>query len=284
MASRDDVSATVCARNLNYSTTPATLGQAVAQFGTIKEARVITTRFRGEVRSAGYGFIQFESVEAKDKAVAASPVQVEGRNVTVIQAKPPISTLFLGGIPEGVTEQDIKGVYPNATEIKVFPAANQRTGFAFVTLPSTDEFNEARKNRQVTIGNANVRVQVARSRPTERRTAFIFGVTPEITEEQIKAQFPKATAVRRPRSGSYLFVIFASNEDLMNAIKDVREFKVGEVTLKVRIARSAVRGQRRFNGRRRGGFRRGARRGGYRRRGGFRRAPRRNQRTKPAAE
>ena len=281
MAARDDVTATVCVRNLNYSTTPEILGNEFNKFGTIKEARVITRNFRGRVQSQGYGFVQFENPESKEKAVAASPMQIDGRNVIIVAARTPIKTLFLFGIQENVTEEQVKAVYPKAVSIKILPPRPQRRGYAFVEFATTEDFQTARATRFVQIGGANVRVEGARSRgPIERKTAFITPVPEGVTDEQIMEKFPKSVSVRRPRQGSYAFVNFENNNDLMAAIKDVREIQIGETTIKVRIARSIRRGgPRRF---RRSGPRR-FRRGGPRR-SNFRRAPKKSGRTKPKTE
>jgi len=73
--------------NLPYSTDDAALRELFSSYGTIVSAIVITDRATG--RSKGFGFVEFETEEAADKAIEAMDnSEMEGRNIKVSKARP----------------------------------------------------------------------------------------------------------------------------------------------------------------------------------------------------
>ncbi len=72
---------------LPYSTTDRTLEEVFSQHGTVESARVITDRMTG--RSRGFGFVEMASPEEAQAACdALNGTQLEGRSLTVNEAKP----------------------------------------------------------------------------------------------------------------------------------------------------------------------------------------------------
>ncbi len=72
---------------LPYSTTDRQLEEVFSEHGTVESARVITDRMTG--RSRGFGFVEMSSPEeAESAANALNGTQLEGRNITVNEAKP----------------------------------------------------------------------------------------------------------------------------------------------------------------------------------------------------
>jgi RNA recognition motif-containing protein len=72
---------------LGYAVTDATLEQMFAPHGTVQSAQVITDRETG--RSKGFGFVEMGSeYEAQQAIQALSGQQVDGRSLTVNEAKP----------------------------------------------------------------------------------------------------------------------------------------------------------------------------------------------------
>ena len=66
-----------------------------AQYGAVESVQIITDRDTG--RSKGFGFVVMDQ-EGADKAIAAlNGSQVEGRALTVNEAKPMVKTDFGGG-------------------------------------------------------------------------------------------------------------------------------------------------------------------------------------------
>ncbi len=72
---------------LPYSATDQQLNDLFAPHGTVDSARVITDKFTGQ--SKGFGFVEMSSAEEARKAIAAlNGTQMEGRTLTVNEAKP----------------------------------------------------------------------------------------------------------------------------------------------------------------------------------------------------
>ena len=73
--------------NLSYSTSSSDLQQLFTPHGTVQSAEVISDRETG--RSKGFGFVQMGSDEEAQEAIAAmNGQQVDGRALTVNEAKP----------------------------------------------------------------------------------------------------------------------------------------------------------------------------------------------------
>lgn len=73
--------------NLPWSIDSEQLNEIFSKFGKIVEAVVITERHSG--RSKGFGFVEYETEEAAQKAVdELNEKEVEGRKIFVNIAKP----------------------------------------------------------------------------------------------------------------------------------------------------------------------------------------------------
>ena len=73
--------------NLTYGVTDSSLEQLFAPHGTVQSAQVIVDRDTG--RSKGFGFVEMGSdQEAKAAIAALSGKEVDGRQLTVNEAKP----------------------------------------------------------------------------------------------------------------------------------------------------------------------------------------------------
>jgi cold-inducible RNA-binding protein len=73
--------------NLSYDTTDSALEQMFAAHGTVQSAQVIMDRDTG--RSKGFGFVEMGSDQEAQAAIAAlNGKQVEGRSLTVNEARP----------------------------------------------------------------------------------------------------------------------------------------------------------------------------------------------------
>ncbi len=73
--------------NLAYTVTDATLEQMFAAHGSVQSAQVIMDRDTG--RSKGFGFVEMGSDQEAQAAISAlNGQQMDGRNLTVNEAKP----------------------------------------------------------------------------------------------------------------------------------------------------------------------------------------------------
>ena len=73
--------------NLSYDTTPSDLEQLFGEHGTVKSADIISDRDTG--RSKGFAFVEMGSnAEAQAAIAALHDKELDGRNLTVNEAKP----------------------------------------------------------------------------------------------------------------------------------------------------------------------------------------------------
>ena len=85
--------------NLSFQTTERDISDMFAQYGAVESVQIITDRDTG--RSKGFGFVVMDQ-EGADKAIAAlNGSQVEGRALTVNEAKPMVKREFGGGGSRG---------------------------------------------------------------------------------------------------------------------------------------------------------------------------------------
>lgn len=86
--------------NLNYSTREEDLQNLFAEFGTVTSAAIITDRATG--RSKGFGFVEMESAEAAQAAIAKlNNFEYQGRRLTVNEARPKEERPQGGGFNRG---------------------------------------------------------------------------------------------------------------------------------------------------------------------------------------
>ncbi|MBH0196632.1 MAG: RNA-binding protein [Nitrospira sp.] len=72
---------------LPYATTESQLTTLFATHGTVESARVIADKFTGQSR--GFGFVEMSTPEeAKAAITALNGTQLDGRSLTVNEAKP----------------------------------------------------------------------------------------------------------------------------------------------------------------------------------------------------
>ena len=85
--------------NLSFQTTESDISNAFSQYGTVESVQIITDRDTG--RSKGFGFVLMDE-EGANKAIAElNGSQVDGRALTVNEAKPMVKREFGGGGSRG---------------------------------------------------------------------------------------------------------------------------------------------------------------------------------------
>ena len=85
---------------LPYSTTEQQLTELFSQQGSVTSAKVITDKFTGQSR--GFGFVEMSTTEEAQKAISAlNGTQLEGRPLTVNEAKPQEKRTGGGGFGGG---------------------------------------------------------------------------------------------------------------------------------------------------------------------------------------
>ncbi len=85
---------------LPYATTESQLNDLFGSHGTVESTRVITDKFTGQSR--GFGFVEMSSSEEANAAIAAlNGTQLDGRTLTVNEAKPQEARSGGGGFGGG---------------------------------------------------------------------------------------------------------------------------------------------------------------------------------------
>ncbi|OLC37749.1 MAG: RNA-binding protein [Acidobacteria bacterium 13_1_20CM_2_55_15] len=81
--------------NLSFQTTEISITETFTQCGTVESVNIITDRDSG--RSKGFGFVVMDE-EGADKAIATlNGSQLDGRPLTVNEARPMVPRDFGGG-------------------------------------------------------------------------------------------------------------------------------------------------------------------------------------------
>ncbi len=82
--------------NLSYATTEEQLRTLFAEIGPVASVALITDRATGQPR--GFGFVEMETDEAARDAISRlNERELNGRNITVSEARPPRERTFGGG-------------------------------------------------------------------------------------------------------------------------------------------------------------------------------------------
>ncbi len=82
--------------NLSYATTEEQLRTLFAEVGTVASVALMTDRATGQPR--GFGFVEMETEEsARDAIARLNNREMNGRNITVSEARPPRERSFGGG-------------------------------------------------------------------------------------------------------------------------------------------------------------------------------------------
>lgn len=85
--------------NLSFQTTETDVRSAFEQFGTVESVTIITDRDTG--RSKGFGFVEMSEEDANKAIAGLSGSQLDGRALTVNEAKPMVKRDFGGGGSRG---------------------------------------------------------------------------------------------------------------------------------------------------------------------------------------
>src|SRR5689334_10216187 len=81
--------------NLSFQTSENDITNAFAPYGTVESVQIITDRDTG--RSKGFGFVVMDEEGANKAAAELNGSQVDGRALTVNEAKPMVKRDFGGG-------------------------------------------------------------------------------------------------------------------------------------------------------------------------------------------
>ena len=81
--------------NLSFQTTESDVRSAFEQYGAVESVAIITDRDTG--RSKGFGFVEMNEEDANKAIAGLSGADLDGRALTVNEAKPMVKRDFGGG-------------------------------------------------------------------------------------------------------------------------------------------------------------------------------------------
>jgi cold-inducible RNA-binding protein len=81
--------------NLSFNTNESDVRSAFEPYGTVESVTIITDRDTG--RSKGFGFVEMSEEDANKAIAGLSGSQLDGRALTVNEAKPMVKRDFGGG-------------------------------------------------------------------------------------------------------------------------------------------------------------------------------------------
>lgn len=153
---------------LSWETTEKELREHFGTYGEIESINVKTDPNTG--RSRGFAFIVFNNAEAIDKVVAAGEHQINNKKVDPKKAKARHGKIFVGGLTNDLTDDDIKNYFNQfgtilEVEMPFDKTKNQRKGFCFITFESEQVVNELLKTPKQTIKDKEVDVKKATPKP-----------------------------------------------------------------------------------------------------------------------
>jgi cold-inducible RNA-binding protein len=85
--------------NLSFQTSESDVRSAFEQYGTVESVAIITDRDTG--RSKGFGFVEMSEEDANKAIAGLNGSQLNGRALTVNEAKPMVKRDFGGGGSRG---------------------------------------------------------------------------------------------------------------------------------------------------------------------------------------
>lgn len=201
----NEPSDTVFVGNLAFDVSEEILRNAFSAMGTIVSVRVVFDRETN--RSKGFGYVQFDSVEAAKAAMSLSGQEIGGRNIRcdfaasarrerpegaaprAPRASPPAgtsapsATLFVGNLPYDVTEDSLKGAFSRMARVKgarlvLDRETGRAKGFGYVEFFDLEGAAQGLKMNGQQLGGRSVRVDYAQTRSDDAAAAPAEGAAP----------------------------------------------------------------------------------------------------------
>ena len=159
--------------NLPFEFDDNQLKELFSQAGEIESAEVV--RDKATDRSKGFGFVIMSSAEEAEKAVNdLNGHEVDGRSLTVSEARPVSPKLYIGNLPYSVDDSYLTNLFGQAGQVVSASVikdklSNNSKGFGFVEMSSSEEAEKAIEqfNGYEVEGRA---LRVSQAKPMEARS------------------------------------------------------------------------------------------------------------------
>ncbi len=213
---RDKITGNLFIKNLPGDTKSLDLFNFFQPFGKIFSCRI---KYNLNGKCKGYGYVQFETKEAADKALAeASGKEVKGSKIAIEPFKARDSrgasftkynNLFVKNIPKRFTDKDMISLFEqygeivSAVVIKESPDAKENRGFGFVCFKKAEDARNAEeKLKNLTIEGQNLYICRALSKEDHKRqlreermkvfkdcNLYVKELPEDVTDEKLKKAF-----------------------------------------------------------------------------------------------
>ncbi|KAJ2497821.1 hypothetical protein GGH96_004821 [Coemansia sp. RSA 1972] len=173
--------------NLPFSATVESMKDTFAQFGEVVDARIATDSSTGRPR--GFGYVDFASEEARDKAMASDYVEIEGRQLRMDVAttksnkredgasssnptNPPSKTLFMGNMSFHSTEDSIREAFSECGEVVSVRIVTDREtgrpkGFGYIEFETVEAATSAIAWNGTDLDGRNIRLDYSTPRTND---------------------------------------------------------------------------------------------------------------------
>jgi len=175
---RKDQTRKIFIGGLNYNTTEDTLKSHFSQYGEIVD--IVVMKFPDTKRSRGFGFVTYATDDQVDACQAGRPHTIDGKMVETKRATPreefgkpeagqTIKKLFLGGLKEEVTDEEIRTYFTQFGSIAEITRltdkdTGKKKGFGFVEFDDYDPVDKCLLQGNHMLGGRRVDVKKAVSK------------------------------------------------------------------------------------------------------------------------
>jgi len=152
---------------LSYNTVEGDLKEYFSRFGEVDNVNL--KKDPVTLRSRGFAFVLFSSVEAVDKVIDAGQHTIKGKTCEPKRAKTRSGKVFVGGLNSEISDDDIRKHFSQFgkiidIEMPFDKHKNQRKGFCFVVYEAMDTVKAVLKNSTKTTINGK-EVDIKRAIP-----------------------------------------------------------------------------------------------------------------------
>jgi len=157
------------AGGLSADTTETDLAEYFSKYGEVES--VDLKKDNVTQRSRGFGFVLFKDAAALDMAAAESFHTIKGKKIEPRKAKVQTSKIFVGGLKEQLTDEDIKNHFSQfgtitEAEMPFDKVQNRRKGFCFLIFEGNDTAKNIITQGKQTING--IELDVKKAIPTEK--------------------------------------------------------------------------------------------------------------------
>ncbi|KFP00522.1 Nucleolin, partial [Calypte anna] len=225
------------------------LKTGIREFFGKKNIEILDVRIGSSKR---FGYVDFSSAEDLDKALQMNGKKLMGSEIKLEKAKSKETmkenkkerdarTLFVKNLPYRITEDEIREVFENATEVRiVMNKEGNSKGMAYIEFKTEAEANKALEEKRGTEIDGRTMVidftgekshQDHQKGGGESKTLIVNNLSYAASEETLQELFKKASSIKMPQNNQgrpkgYAFVEFPTAEDAKEALNSCNNTEI----------------------------------------------------------